>query len=355
MNTKTVIITGPQQLEIRDFPLPVLQPGQVLVKTHAVGLCTLEQRLYRGSLPESYPFLGGHEVSGEVIQVGPDAATDARAGDLVALALLTRCGSCYYCRRGMDNLCVNNSRVLPGAIPGPAGLSEYVIARDYQVYKPETPAVADTANWACELALAEPVACVVRSVQGPPLRLGDVAIVQGAGVMGLLHVQMLKLRGARVLVSEPDVHRQSVARSYGADWVIDPLQVPLDEYSHECTGGVGAAAAFYTAGGAPAIEQAARSLAKGGWLNLYGSMHPDGPLPLTVNDIHYRELVIAGFFGHTRASFAQAVTLISHRQVDMRPLISECISFSQVDLAFRKATAPGTFRVMVMFNEPPPG
>src|SRR6266508_1184957 len=145
---KTVVFTGPQQFEVREVALPALQPGQVLVKTRAVGLCTFEQRLYKGSPPESYPFLGGHEVSGEVVRVGPQAMTEAREGDIVALALLTRCGNCYYCRRGMDNLCTHNSRsARPSAIPGPGGLSEYVIAQDYQVYKSSPPAGEDASRW----------------------------------------------------------------------------------------------------------------------------------------------------------------------------------------------------------------
>ena len=352
---KTVVFTGPQRLEIRDVPLPALQPRQVLVRTRAVGLCTFEQRLYLGSRPENYPFRGGHEVSGEVVRVGPDAVTDAREGDVVALALLTRCGNCYYCRRGMDNLCVhNNENGLPGAVPGPSGLSEYVIAQDYQVYRSVPPAGEDTACWLSELALAEPVACVVRSVQAPPLRLGDVVIVQGAGIMGLLHVLLLKQRGVRVIMVEPDERRQSMARTCGADWVIDPRNTDLYEFTHNCTDQTGVNAAFYTAGGIPAIEQVARSLAKGGWLCLYGSTHPDGPLPLMSNDIHYRELFVTGFYSHTRASFAQAVTLISHQQLNMRPFVSECVPFPQLDFAFQRATSPDTYRVVVTFDVPIP-
>ena len=347
---KTVVFIGPKQLEVREVPLPALQPGQVLVKTRAVGLCTFEQRLYKGSPAESYPFRGGHEVAGEVVQVGPQAITDAREGDIVALALLTRCGNCYYCRRGMDNLCIhNNENPLPGHIPGPAGLSEYVIARDYQVYKSTPPGGQDATRWLSELALSEPVACVVRSVQMPPLRMGDVVIVQGAGIMGLLHVQLLKQRGVRVMMAEPDERRRQLARECGADWVIDPHQTSLEQFARECTA-QGVSAVFYTAGGTPAIEQAARSLARGGWLCLYGSTHPDGPLPLTANEVHYKELVVTGAFGHTRASFAQAVTLITHQQVNVRPFISAQVPFFQVDDAFQRAIIPGTYRIVITFG-----
>src|SRR5689334_25139804 len=121
---KISVFTGPRQIDVREVEVPSPRARQVLVRTRAVGLCTFEQRLYRGSAPDSYPFRGGHEVAGEVVEIGPQAMTDARPGDIVSLALLTRCGTCYYCRRGMDNLCVHNitNTTAPDTvqIPGPA-------------------------------------------------------------------------------------------------------------------------------------------------------------------------------------------------------------------------------------------
>ncbi len=251
---KTTVFTGPQKLEIHDVARPELLPSQVLVKTRAVGLCTLEQRFYKGSSPDSYPFLGGHEVAGEVVEVGSRAVTRARVGDVVCLALLTRCGTCYYCRRGMDNLCIHNMESRIGEqTPGPAGLSEYVAAEDYQVYTTDLPPTYD-ADWECrlcELALAEPVACVIRSAQTPPLHFGDLVVVQGAGIMGLLHAQLLKQRGVRIVMAEPDLRRQEMALQAGADWVVDPLHKNLSDFVRERSDGYGANAVFFTAGGAP--------------------------------------------------------------------------------------------------------
>jgi L-iditol 2-dehydrogenase len=350
---KIAVFTAPRQIEVREVDIPSPGPRQVLVKTRAVGLCTFERRFYTGSSLDSYPFRGGHEVSGEVVEVGSQAQTDVRPGDVVCLALLTRCGACYYCRRGMDNLCIHNAAARdPSQVPGPAGLGEYVIAEDYQVYKAALPPAQGsiTQEQLSQLALAEPVACVIRSAQMPALQFGDTALVQGAGIMGLLHVLLLKRRGMRFVMSEPDERRQQRARQVGADWVVNPLQTELAAFVREHTDGYGANAAFFTAGGAPAIEQAICGLAKGGWLCLYGSVHPSGPVQVDPNYIHYNELVVTGTFSHTKASFQQAVAMIVKGQIDMSIFVSERVPFPQLYHAFERALSPETYRVVMTFD-----
>ncbi|MCL5995436.1 MAG: zinc-binding dehydrogenase [Chloroflexi bacterium] len=350
---KTAIITGPGQIEIREVDVPAVGVTQVLVRTRAVGLCTLEQRFFRGTAPEGYPFQGGHEVSGEVVEIGRQASTQAQPGDVVCLALRTRCGSCYYCRRGMDNLCSGaNEERAPGTAWGPAGLSEYVLAEDYQVYVPEQAgsAAVDLRKRFATLALAEPVACVVRSVQTPPLRAGDIALVQGAGIMGLLHVHLLRLRGVRVMVAEPDPERRRIAGLAGAECTFDPRETGFVDSVRDCAEGRGVNAAFFTAGGPAAIEQAAASLAKGGWLCLYGSVHPTGPIQMDPNVLHYNELVVTGTFSHTRASFQQAVALISSGLVDVGPYVSEQVDAGRVTYAFERAISADTYRIVVTYG-----
>ena len=346
MKTRTTIFTGSSTLEVHEVELPKISPRQVLIKVKACALCTWEQRFYKGCSPEDYPFRGGHEISGEVVEIGAEAQCDAKVGDPVAAAILTRCGSCYYCRRGMDNLCEqSNVRAQPGELWGPGGLSDYVLIDDYQVYK---------ASLKCdfsELALSEPVACVVRSVTKPGLLFGDTAMVQGAGIMGLLHIKLLKLRGVRVLMCEPDENRRQIALNIGADTVADPLVDGFTEIACDFTAGRGFNSVFFTAGGIPAIEQALPLLSKGGWLCLYGSVHPKGHVQVDPNDIHYNELVITGTITHTKHSFQQAVTLLSNGLVDVSPFISEKVPFPDVDYGFKRAISPDTYRVVMTFNE----
>ncbi|MBS1252730.1 MAG: D-arabitol-phosphate dehydrogenase [Anaerolineales bacterium] len=344
--TRTTVFTGPGSLEVREIELPALTPSQVLVKTQACGLCTWEQRFYKGTEPESYPFRGGHEVSGVVVEVGSEAVCEASASDRVSLAIKTRCGSCYYCRRGMDNFCANDDGGhLPDQPWGPGGLSDYVIVEGYQVYK------ASPERSFTELALAEPVACVIRSVCVPPLAFGDTVVVQGVGVMGLLHVLLLKHQGLQVIVAEPDEERRRQALSSGADLVCDPLNGDLKEAVGEITADRGVNAVFFTAGGERAIQQALPLLDKGAWLCLYGSVHPNEPVEVDPNFIHYNELVVTGTFSHTKSSFRRAVAMLSQGQLDTAPFISEQVPFPDVTRGFERAISSDTYRVVMTFDE----
>jgi threonine dehydrogenase-like Zn-dependent dehydrogenase len=340
----STIFTGPGQVEVREVPIPPLGERQVLVQVKACAICTWEQRFYKGSKAEDYPFRGGHEVSGIVAAVGAGALCEAQVGEPVCLEIMTRCGQCYYCRRGMDNLCEHDTG---GALPdqpwGPGGMSEYVIAEDYMVYR------AQEGRDFAELALAEPVSCVARGIRRTPLAFGDTVVVQGTGVMGLIHLQLLIRRGVRVIVAEPDPVRRAYAASLGAACAVDPLSDDLVACVHGHTAGRGAEAIFFTAGGVPAIRSAMPALAKGGWLMLYGSVHPKGDLPVDPNDVHYRELVITGTFSHDKESFRQAVAMLNDRLVDVAPYVTERISFPNVDRAMRRAVSPDTYRVVLEF------
>ena len=341
---RTTVFTGPEQVEVREIALPPLGDRQVLVQVKACAVCTWEQRFFRGSKPEDYPFRGGHEVSGVVIAKGPQALCGAAVGDPVALAIMTRCGQCYYCRRGMDNMCENDKGgYLLGQPWGPGGMSEYVIAEDYQIY-----AATAGCDWS-EVALAEPLACVSRSVRRSPVSFGDTVVVQGAGIMGLLHLLLLRMRGARVIVSEPDASRRAVALHMGATAAINPLSDDLVRYIRDLTAGHGAEAIFFTAGGVPAIKPAISALANGGWLSLYGSVHPKGDLSLDPNEIHYRELVVTGSFSHDKESFRESVSMLNRGLVNVSPFVSERVPFPNVEHAMRRAMAKDTYRVVLTF------
>jgi len=344
MKTRTAVITGAKKIEIREVELPPLGPRQVLVKVRSCALCTWEQRFYKGCSPEDYPFRGGHEVAGEVVELGAEAMGSAQVGDPVALAIMKRCGVCDHCRRGMDNFCeADDGGHLPGQPWGPGGLSDYVILEDYQVYK------ANAGSSFEHLALAEPVACVIRSVNRPELEFGDYVLVQGAGLMGLLHLLLLKQRGVRVIISEPDADRREKAIALGADAVVDPMDAKFEQAVKDLHNGKKFRAIFFTAGGVPAIQQALPLLSKGGWLCLYGSVHPKGVYQIDPNDIHYNEWIVTGTFSHTKNSFRQAVSLLSEGMVNVAPFISEIVPFPNVAYAFERAISPDTYRVIVTF------
>ena len=338
-----LVIWGPKKVGIIESPVPEPGAEEVLVKIKASAICTWEQRAYSGSQQDSYPLLGGHEFSGEVVSVGPGVKNkDITAGKTVAEARLTRCGECHNCRTGKDNLCLNTrfDRV-EGKPFGPGGLSEYVVAPSYQIYP-----FSNNVSFE-EAALSEPLSCVVRSIRRANVSFGQNVLVIGAGIMGLLHGLLAKHRGATVIISEPLEHRRSKAREIGVDTVINPKEENVVERVRELTGGLGADVVFVTAGGAAAIEEALRLVASGGTVVLYGAMYPPPMVTVDVNKIHHNEITITGTMSQTREDFLIATKLIDSGAIDLKPLISATIPFSQVEEAFERALDPTNYRIVV--------
>lgn len=337
---KGLIMTAPLTMAMEEIAVPEMKDTDILVKVKACGICTWEQKAYQKT---KYPFFGGHEICGVVEKIGSAAKADVEVGDTVAIASIIRCGECYYCRTNQDNLCLyGEENAVDGGAWGPAGFSEYVVAKGYQVYK-----LNNDMDYALG-TVSEPIACVLRSVEKGNLDFGDVCVVQGAGIMGMLHVKLAKLRGATVIVSEPDAGRREKAIAAGADFAVSPFDVDLKQYVMEKTRNAGAKAVFFTAGGAKAVEQAFEIVTLGGAIVLYGSLNPDAPISISANKIHYSETVITGAAKHTRKSFQEATQLLANGTIDVSDLISEKILFDDYEFAFERAVSTDTYRVVFM-------
>ena len=339
---KRSVFVAPKEIRIDELPIPKPGPRQALIKVKACAICTWEQREYSG-VEKFYPLSGGHEVSGELIAVGDKCFIDAKPGDRVVYAGLTRCGYCDSCRKGMDSGCDNNRKPFSDSdVPGPAGLGEYVLVDDYQVYK-----AANDVSFE-ELSLTEPVSCVYRSIQHANLKPTDNVVIVGAGIMGVLHVLLAKQAGTYVIVSEPNPERAAFAKKIGADAVIDPVNESLIDRVKELTDGRGADSIFVAVSIASAVEQAVEALAKGGRLAVYASIHPRGTkISVDPNLFHSNEIVLSGTVSQNKEDFLVATRMISKKIIDVKPFISKVFPFSQLEEAIEAAMKPDTYRVVV--------
>jgi threonine dehydrogenase-like Zn-dependent dehydrogenase len=333
---------APRQIRFDELPIPEPDPRQALVRVRAVALCTWEQRSYTGE-ESFYPLSSGHEVSGELVKLGSQVYTDAQIGDRVMASMLTRCGYCEPCRRGMDNICDNaRKRSCDGGVVGPAGLAEYVLIEDYQLYRASNSVSFE------EICLAEPLACVIRSVHKARIERTDTAVVVGAGIMGILHLMLLKQAGVRVIVSEPNTDRVAFARKMGADAIIDPTSDSFVDEVKALTGGRGANVIFCAMSIATAVEQAVEAVDKGGRVHVYASVHPRGiKISVDPNLFHCKEIVLTGTISQNKDDVRQAVRMISGGLIDLKPLISLVLPFEKLEEALRAALQPDTYRVIV--------
>lgn len=339
---KVGIMTGPGSIELRDVPIPRPRVNEVLVRIRATAICTWEQRSYSGQQENKFPFVGGHEMSGEVVEVGPGVSNEITIGQSVTVGSAA-CGQCHWCRTGRDRACPQH---YAGAVKyddawGPGGFSEYKVHPASGIYP-----IPGEASWEA-ISLAEPLSCAIHAVRLLNVGVADDAVVIGAGVMGLMNVIALKQHGARVIVSEIDPDRLAKARELGADVTIDATTEDPVARVRELTHGRGAESVITAIGSGKANEQAMAMLSERGRLLLFASAHPMTPLEIDPNHIHNHETGVIGALSSEQADFQVAARLIGLGLIDLTPLIQQSFPLSELGAALEASIAPGTYRMIV--------
>lgn len=334
------VLVAPRAVELREFALPRPGPGQVLVRVRATALCTWEQRTYQGIQDIKTPFVGGHETSGVVADVGEGVSSVAHA-DHVTLGPVA-CDECYYCRRGCASRCESHlGRFSLDGAWGPWGLAEYKLVPSRAAFRIPLDLSFE------EASLAEPISCVVHSVRALQPELADDVVVIGAGPMGLLNMLVLKRRGARVIVCELDQLRRQKAAQLGAGVVLDPNDGDFVAQVRDLTEGRGADAVVAAVGSAQVDTLAFEMVGKTGKVVMFASAHPSPDLAVDHNRVHKDEIDVLGVESKSVQDFAIAVRLLSQRLIDVRGLIDRCVPLAELETAFELAVRPDTYRIVV--------
>ncbi len=344
MDNHKLIITGVGKSEMRTEPLPEPGPGEVLLRVEACALCTWERYIYNGDEPAGFPFHGGHEIAGTVVACGPGA--DFPAGMPAAVVSWARCNACEPCRRGYDNHCEKaEGNTPPGQMWGPEGFAAYILVRDYEVFP-----LGDRVP--VELGvLAEPLSCVTRAVRRSGLEAGDTAVVVGAGLMGLLFVQVLKSRGIRPVVIQRSQARRQLAARMGAQLVVDPESAGWEDQVLTFTGGRGAEGVFYTAGGGEMLNRILSLAAIGGSVVMYAPLYQDEPV-ISPDILHFRELSLTGSIRHDLESVRLAVRLLASGTLDLEGIRFERMDLRDFDQAVERANRDRDIhRILLKWNE----
>ncbi len=332
MTTQRVaVVTGPRAVELRDIPRQEAGAHEVLIQVQASALCTWEQRTYSGVDKETnYSFVGGHEYAGTVVELGPNVRTTLQVGDRVAV--------------GPQNLGPHEQQrhlAFDEGLWGPFGLGEYRAIPIDRAYK-----LGDDLDIA-HGCFAEPMACVIKAIDQLDPQLGDDVVVIGAGVIGLLHLQIARLRGARVTMIDLDADRRDFAMSQGAHAAVDPGAAPTGDQVRELTGGKGADFVIVAVGNHHANLDALDMVADFGTIMLFASAHPTTEISLDPNVIHRRQLTITGTRHPSIEGFRKAVDLLSKGIVDVQPLIQELVPLDEIERAFELAIQPDSYRTIV--------
>jgi L-iditol 2-dehydrogenase len=340
---KAAFLQEPKKIVIQDTPRPETGNNDILVKVAYCGICTLEQRLYVGDRKIYYPIIPGHEASGVIVEIGKDVKTHHQTGDHVALDLVNRCHICPACLSGNSNMCENRfkkgQRVL-------GGFSEYMLVRPDQAY------VVPASLPLEEAAFSEPVACCIRSLKKVSLDLGDNVLISGAGPMGMMHLKVALLMGARVIVADIDRKRLEDARKMGADAALDASDsAHLVEEVKGLTGGRGVECCIVTSPAKSALEAAVASIAENGRINIYTSYNDKPALPMDMNTLHRMEALITGSEGRNERDFFQATRIIAAGKIRVADLISKVYPLKDAAGATEAALSGSTYRVLLKLEE----
>lgn len=326
MHTRAAVLEEPGEVAVKEFELPELDTDEVLLEVKSCGICTTDRRMYAGDLKVPFPVIGGHEIAGDIVDLGGEV-DDINVGDRATLDKINRCGHCYFCTRGMDNLCVNSKKAnkLDNVFLIAGGFSKYIIAKRKQVFTSSNEPDYNS------LALTEPLACSLHSIKKASPEPGDTALIIGGGTMGILHGTLAKNFGATPIISEPDPEREKFASQKGFE-VIKPEDV--DAVSKEINRGLGFDSVFVTAPSATAINQSLNYLRKMGTLVIYTSLHPSQELSFDSNEIHYTEKTVTGTEGRTMEDFREATELLSQSTVELGSLATKNVKLSELSEEF---------------------
>lgn len=342
---KAAVVHGKNDIRIEDYPTPQAGAGEMVVKIKASGICATDIKTLLGQgLPKELPTILGHEVVGEVHQLGA-GVTGFVPGDRVAVYPIAVCGECYYCKRGRHNLCEKEFGLGHG-IDG--GFAEYVRLPS-QIVK-----IGGVAKLPADLSyakavMAEPLSCGIAALRANRVQPGDTVLIIGAGPMGLIHLKVNKWAGARVIIADLLDSRLQVARQMGADACINSGNSDIQAEVAKLTGQAGAEVVITSLGIPAVIEQSLKLVRNGGTFNIFGGPPAGQSISVDPRWLHYSEINLTGSFAATPDDFSQALALIAGGAILVDDLISDRFTLDNFLDAVERAKNQEMIRGIVEF------
>jgi len=300
---KALQITKPHEMEIVTLERPEPGPEEVLIKVMASGICGTDIHILEGEYLGEYPVIPGHEFSGVVEQVG-QAVSRIKVGDRVAVEPNIACDNCSYCLNNQQNFCENWGAVGVTLPIAPEKAVFDIGELDFE-----------------EGAFVEPLSCVLHGVQKTRIRLADRVVILGAGPIGNLLLQAVKVQGARsVTVVELDPTRVEAAQAAGADEVyhsIDDLPKDAFEVVIDATGVI------------PVMARTPEFARKGGRILLFG-VPPKTKIEFDAFTLFVKGLTLLTSYTSVRNSL-QAIDLLKNKRIQVKPLISHRLSLAEFE------------------------
>ena len=373
---KAAVFYGARDFRVEDIKDPVIEPTDVLIKVKVCGICGSDLHAYKEGIFSRPGFVMGHEIAGEVIEVG-NKVEGIKVGDRVIPMVvfmndpIRGCGQCFWCLRGQPQWCPSNAhkpcgqcehcksgefwmcdsiqRYMPIGYSRNGGYAEYVVVPDARldrnIFK-----IPDSVSWE-EAAFIEPLWGAYRWVMMAEPQPFDTAVVTGLGTIGTLVMEVIRNFVSKVIVSEVSPKRLQLAGELGADVTIDATKEDTLARVIELTGtgrsfsgkGGGCADITMECSGSPvALQQAIEMTRTGGRIVLVGLY--EEKVPIDVNRIIHKQLSLISSFNWGKQSSSQeikqAISLLVDGKVNLKALISHEFAVDDIMQAFEVQTRP---------------
>lgn len=324
------------------MPVPEIGPDELLMKVEASGICGSDtMEWYRAGRT---PLVLGHEAAGTIAGVGKKLKHLYKEGDRIVAAHHVPCGGfCKYCKSGHETMCetLRKTNFYPG------GFSEYIRLPAINVERGVFPLPKNISFE--EGTFTEPLACVIRGQRIAGLKKMDTVLVIGSGMAGMLHIHLAKVRGAgKIIATDISEFRLNMAKKFGAHETINANE-DVPKRVLELNGGMLADIVIVCAGAAKAIDQALKSVRRGGTVLFFSATDKGLTIPFSINDTFWRtEVTLTSSYAGTPQEHREALELINLKRVNLGGMITHRLPLSGTQKGFELvANAKDSLKVII--------
>ena len=337
---QAALITGKELIEFVDFDDPSPEPEQIVVDITYCGICGTDIHAFQSD-GAAWPSTCGHEWTGFVSKAG-SSVNRLSEGDRVVIAVPPSCGNCSACHSGQMEKCQTVLMATVGR--GPFATAHGGFAKQLAIHHGR--AVKANSDLSDEQAAQiEPAAICFHAVRANPPRLGEVAVIQGAGPIGLSTLQWVRVAGAgTIVVIEPNDARRNLSLALGAHHAVSPSEAT--EFISNLTKGLGADI-VYECAGIPATIQSAVDLARrGGRVAIIGLAMGDAPI--SPRQWLTKEIQVTAALGYTHEEFEMTMGYVADGRIDLDVLHSGTVNLVDISEIFTELSSGVTEHTKVL-------
>lgn len=345
---RAAVFLGLERMEVCEIETPkVTKPYEMLVSVKVCAICGSDIRIFRHGNPRvKPPAILGHEIAGEVVEVG-EGITNFRVGDRVAIGADVPCGVCEMCKKGLGNNCPINYAI---GYQFPGGFAEFILLNETTTkYGP----VHQIPDGVSDLVAtqAELLACCLNGLELARLAPGETVVVFGLGPAGCMLIELARFMGAgKIIAIESSRQRLEMAQNLDVPsdvFVCNAEEDPVRRVMEE-TSGKGADVILTAAASIEAQEQALQMVAHRGRVNLFAGLPPNSrTVQLDSNFIHYREAFVFGSHGSVPHHHKTALQILARRSIKVERYITDEFSLDEILDGIRAVESRKALKVVI--------